>query len=142
MLNMRHDGDSTSEMKMNTLRAISLVGVLGVAGCAGTAAPSATVTTANPAWEHYFDIAYDVQQQGSARTLSGYVTNEDGSPVQALSLLVQGLDAGENVVTQRLVWIHGGVPGFGRSYFTIAGLEPAEKYRVTVWSFDRRRAGG
>jgi hypothetical protein len=32
--------------------------------------------------------------------------------------------------------VPGIVPNFNRSYFRIAGLPPADHYRMSVWSFD------
>lgn len=118
-------------------RAIPIVALLVLAGCSVGPMPSASTTTANPAWQHYFKVAYDVQPQGEARKLSGYLTNEYGVAMKNVRLLVQGLDTTDNVVTQRLAWVPGGVPAFGRSYFEVGRLPAAEKYRVTVWSFDR-----
>ena len=122
--------------------AIPMFAMLALVGCTSVGpTPSASMTTSNPAWEHYFKVAYDVTPQGEARKVSGYVHNSYGVHMKNVRLLVQGLDTTENVVTQQLAWVPGGVPGFGRSYFEVARLPAAEKYRVTVWSFERVESG-
>ena len=119
------------------MRFAVLLLTLLAAGCSVGPTPSASTTTAHPEWQHYFKLAYDVQPQGDARKVSGYIVNTYGVAMKNVQLLVQALDPSENVVAQRLTWVPGGVPGFGRSYFQIGGLPAADKYRVTVWSFER-----
>ena len=122
--------------------AIPILAVLTLVGCTSVGPmPSASTTTSNPAWEHYFTVAYDVSPQGEARKVSGYVHNSYGVHMKNVRLLVQGLDTSETVVAQQLAWVPGGVPGFGRSYFEVGRLPAAEKYRVTVWSFERVESG-
>jgi hypothetical protein len=111
------------------------------AGCVGPM-PSATVTTANPVWQTYFKIAYDVENRGEQRKISGYVINEYGAAMSSVQVLAQALDASEQVLAQKIVYLPGVLPGFGRSYFEVGGLPPAPNYRVTVWSFDRIESDG
>src|SRR5687768_15209903 len=119
------------------MRFAILMLTLFVSGCSVGPMPSASTTTAHPEWQHYFKLVYDVRSQGNARTVSGYIVNDYGVAMKNVRLLVQALDPSENVVTQHLAWVPGGVPGFGRSYFQVGGLPVADKYRVTVWSFER-----
>jgi hypothetical protein len=53
-----------------------------------------------------------------------------------MQILAQGLDASGNIVGQKLAWVPGSVPPFNRAFFTVPGLPPAERYRVSVWAFD------
>jgi hypothetical protein len=109
------------------------------AGCTGVFAgvtPSASVTTAVQGWEHYFRLDWTAQAGPNGRVIDGYIYNDYGSPTANVQLLAQGLDAGGNVVGQKLEWVPGVVPGLQRSYFRIAALPPAPQYRVSVWSFD------
>ena len=121
---------------------ITMLALLILAGCSIGPMPSASVTTTNPVWQNYFKLAYDVEGQGDSRKVSGYVINDYGSPMAHIQLLVQALDPQENVVNQRIVMLPGTLGGFGRSYFEVRGMPAAEKYRVTVWAFDRVEGGG
>jgi hypothetical protein len=109
-------------------------------GCAGNAgagvSPSASVTTAIQGWEHYFKLDWTAQAKPDGREIDGYVYNKYGSPAANVQVLAQALDAAGNVVGQKLAWVHGVVPPLNRSYFRVAGLPPANAYRVSVWAFD------
>lgn len=116
-----------------------------LAGC-GTVwgpEPSATVTTASPAWEYYFRVAWDVEsERAGSRRITGYVHNERGDSMINVLLLAQALDASGSVVRQRLLRLPGSVEGFGRAYFEFRDLPPADRYRVTVWAFEPVQSGG
>ena len=119
---------------------IAMLAALSAVGCATPdTTPSATVTTLMPGSERFFRINWEVTpERGDAtRRLSGYVENTYGEGVDRVQLLGQALDASGAVVGQRLQWVLGAIPGFGRAYYEIPGLPPAEHYRVTVWAFDR-----
>jgi hypothetical protein len=127
---------------MTTLRLAMAVVVLGMtaAGCAtAETTPSATVTTLMPDSERWFRINWDVRPEraGESRRLSGYVENTYGEAAARVQLLGQALDGSGAVVGQRLQWVHGVIPGFGRVYYEIPGMPPADHYRVTVWAYDR-----
>ena len=121
-------------------RVIIAVGLaVAAAGCATPdTAPSATVTTLMPGSERFFRINWDVRPEaGETRRLSGYVENTYGEAAGRVQLLGQALDTSGGVVGQRLQWVHGAIPGFGRVYYEIPGMPPADHYRVTVWAFER-----
>jgi hypothetical protein len=123
-----------------TRRLITAVALgLTVAGCATVeTTPSATVTTLMPGSERFFRINWDVRPDvGDSRRLSGYVQNTYGEAADRVQLLGQSLDTSGAVVGQRLQWVNGAIPGFGRVYYEIPGMPAAEHYRVTVWAFDR-----
>jgi len=63
--------------------------------------------------------------------------NTYGEPAGKVQLLAQALDANGNVVAQRIEWVPGVVPGFGRVYFEVSKMPKADAYRVTVWSYER-----
>ena len=124
----------------STRRLIMAVGLaLAAAGCATPdTTPSATVTTLMPGSERFFRINWDVRpERGETRRLSGYVENTYGEAAARVQLLGQALDTSGAVVGQRLQWVHGAIPGFGRVYYEIPGMPPADHYRVTVWAFER-----
>jgi hypothetical protein len=124
----------------STRRLITAVALaLAAAGCATPeTTPSATVTTLMPGSERFFRINWDVRpERGETRRLSGYVENTYGEAAARVQLLGQALDNSGAVVGQRLQWVHGAIPGFGRVYYEIPGMPPADSYRVTVWAFER-----
>ena len=105
------------------------------AGSAGPM-PSATTTTAMIGWENYFRVDWTAQEKPGGREIDGYVYNKYGQPMSNVQILAQGLDATGNVVGQKLEWVPGIVPALNRSYLRVAGLPPANAYRVSVWGFD------
>jgi hypothetical protein len=111
------------------------------AGCAGTGAlpamtPSASMTTAIQGWEHYFALEWAPESKPSGESIGGYIYNKYGASAVNVQILAQGLDAGGNVVSQKLAWVQGTVPPMNRALFTVPGLAPAPRYRVTVWAFE------
>jgi hypothetical protein len=123
-----------------TTRLLTLAAVLvAAAGCSTAATtPSATVTTLTPDAERWFKINWDVRpERGDSRRLSGYLENTYGEAAARVQLLGQALDNSGVVVGQRLQWVAGTIPGFGRVYYEIPGMPAANHYRVTVWSYDR-----
>jgi hypothetical protein len=133
---METEGDAmTSRTRLITAVALALA----AAGCATPdTTPSATVTTLMPGSERFFRINWDVSpERGERRRLSGYVENTYGEAAGRVQLLGQALDTSGGVVGQRLQWVHGAIPGFGRVYYEIPGMPVADHYRVTVWAFER-----
>jgi hypothetical protein len=113
-----------------------------LAGCATPeTSPSATVTTLTPDAPVRLRVQWDaVPDRDAGRRLRGHVDNVLGEQVQRVRLLAQALDASGHVVAQRLEWVLVPINGFGRAYFEIPGMPPADRYRVTVWSYDRVRS--
>jgi hypothetical protein len=133
---METEGDPMTSTR-HLITAVALV--LTAAGCATPeTTPSASVTTLMPGSERFFRINWEVRPEGGAtRRLSGYVENTYGEAAGRVQLLGQALDTSGAVVGQRLQWVHGAIPGFGRVYYEIPGMPVADNYRVTVWAFDR-----
>jgi hypothetical protein len=92
-----------------------------------------------PDSERWFKLSWEVtpEKQGDLRRLSGYVENTYGEAAGRVQLLGQALDGTGAVIGQKLWWLSGVVPGFGRVYFEIPNMPRAEHYRVTVWSYER-----
>jgi hypothetical protein len=133
---METEGDAMR----TTRRLITAIAVMLIVARCATAeiTPSATVTTLMPGSERFFRINWDVRpERGDSRRLSGYVENTYGEAAGRVQLLGQALDTSGAVVGQRLEWVHGTIPGFGRVYYVIPGMPVAENYRVTVWAFER-----
>ena len=120
------------------IRPVVLVLTLLVAGCATVdMTPSSAVTTTMQGWERYFQLEWTPARAPDGGTrIEGYVHNTYGSPMGNVRILAQALDAANQVVGQRIEWVPGVVPNFGRSYFIVPSLPPAHQYRVSVWSYD------
>ena len=102
--------------------------------------PSETVTTLMPDSERSFKVTWETVPEGGGDVrLRGYVENTYGQAAAKVQLLAQAQDAPGRVTAQKIQWLSGVVPPFGRIYFDIASLPVAHHYRVTVWSYDRLR---
>jgi hypothetical protein len=124
---------------------LALALVVPVVGCATLeTTPSATVTTLMPDSERWFTLSWEAvpERGGDRQRLRGYVQNTYGEAVDKMQLLAQALDGSGAVVEQRIEWVSGAVPGFGRAYFEIPKMPRAEHYRVTVWAYDRIQGRG
>ena len=124
---------------MRTL-VLALVLAAAAAGCATSeTTPSTSVTTLMPDSERWFRLSWEAgpDKLSDQRRLSGYVENTYGEAANKVQLLGQALDNAGGLVGQRLWWVAGVVPGFGRVYYEIPGMPTADHYRVTVWSYER-----
>jgi len=121
------------------MRAAGLaIAVALVAGCATLeTTPSARVTTLMPDTERWFVLSWEASGEGERRLLTGVIQNSYGDAAMNVRLLVQSLDAAGEVRSQRIEWLPGTVPGFGRVSFQIGRVPAAEQYRVTVWAYER-----
>ena len=120
------------------LLAVSLA--LVAAGCVTSeVTPSASVTTLMPDSERWFKLSWEAapEKDANLRRLRGYVENTYGEAAGKVQLLGQALDGSGAVVGQKISWISGVVPGFGRVYFEIPNMPKADHYRVTVWAYER-----
>ena len=120
--------------------------VVVTAACGTTSralTPSGSVTTLMAGWERHFTLDWTVEpEQGGTRRLRGYVYSQHGEFAERVRLLAQALDPSGEVVGQRIQWVPGGVGGFGRAYFEIPHLPPADKHRVTVWDYAFSQSDG
>lgn len=108
----------------------------GCAGSSGGLTPSATTTTAVQGWKHYFQLDWQPRTTATGSEVDGYIYNKYGAAAVNVQILAQGLDPVGNVVSQKLAWVQGSVPPLNRALFRVAGLAPADRYRVSVWAFD------
>src|SRR5258705_11081090 len=99
-------------------------------------APSASFPTLMPGWESKFSVGWKVPPvPAGSQLIFGRVTSRYGQYAEPFLLLGQSLDASENVVSQRVERVPGGVPGFNSTYYEISRMVAADHYRVTVWSY-------
>ncbi|HEV8586439.1 MAG TPA: hypothetical protein VGT02_15845 [Methylomirabilota bacterium] len=116
-----------------------------LAGCSTAAVtPSASVTTLMPDSERWFKLSWEAvpERDGAHQRVRGYVENTYGEAASKVQLLAQALDGSGQVVGQKVEWLSGVVPGFGRAYFEIPKMPKAEHYRVTVWAYERIQGRG
>jgi hypothetical protein len=116
-----------------------------MAGCATPeTTPSASVTTLMPGSERWFSLSWEAtpDRDPQLRRLRGYIESTYGEPAARIQLLGQALDSSGAVVGQKLTWLSFTLPAFGRAFFEIPGLPPADHYRVTVWSYERIQSPG
>ena len=127
------------------MRTVVLAAVIAIAaaGCVtANVMPSESVTTLMPDSERWFKLSWEVtpEKQGDLRRLRGYVENTYGDAAGRVQLLGQALDANGADIGQKIIWLSGPVGGFGRVYFEIPNMPPADHYRVTVWTYERLQA--
>ena len=124
---------------MRTLLVVSVLAMLVAACATSQLTPSASVTTLMPDSERWFRLSWEaVPERGSdQRRLRGYLENTYGEAAGHIRLLGQALDASGAVVGQKIWYVWGAAPGFGRIYYEIPHMPPADHYRVTVWTYER-----
>lgn len=123
-------------MRRHTL-AVVLLGAL-LAGCATAPTTTRTLEPLQPGWERIFRLEWDRKD----RQVSGYLYNDSPYTVQRVQLLVDALDAGGDVVGQRVAWAApGAMSPFTRAYFSVTAPPGGSQYRVRVFSYDRVEAG-
>ena len=122
--------------------------VLVLAGCAQVASTNhgeaslAAFATAPVSVSHGngpFRTEWEVTGPGR---IGGRIYNEYQDGAYAFQLLVQGLDASNQVVNQSYLWVGGDIgPLDGRS-FMLTKLPPADHYWVTVHSYQIQERPG
>ena len=117
------------------------IGMLMTSCSTASITPSATITTLTPDAERLFRLSWEPipEHDGAHVRLRGYVENLDGERAARVQLLAQALDGDGTVLEQKIEWLPDTVSSFGRVYYEIPHMPPANQYRVTVWSFDRGR---
>jgi hypothetical protein len=94
----------------------------------------------NLGWERDLSVTWESSQPHGSPVVSGYVTNTSPYDLANTRVLVEALDAGGQVIEQRLGYLPGELRGGGRLYFEVP-MAQAPAYRVRVFSYDRMEAG-
>lgn len=116
--------------------------LLGLAGL-GVAFP-ATAVELQPlmaGWERVFTVDWQPGRYQGTPVVEGWVTNVSPYHTTSIRVLVESLDAGGQVTTQRIAWVPGDLLGGDRLFFQVPAA-PAPGYRVRVFSYDRVEADG
>jgi len=122
---------------MSVAGRLALIALLATACATGNGVtPSESTTTLMAGWERHFTLEWTVEvEQDGTRRLRGYVQNQHGEAVEQVRVLARALDAPGAVMGQRISWVPGTVGGFGRAYFEVPNLPPADRYLLTVWDY-------
>lgn len=105
-----------------------LTAVLG--GCAGLEPPPENLTIGEGQLLHA-EWALDEPEINRPR-VSGYVVNTYYYFATQVQVMVEAFDERGALMERRFAWVLGGVPPSHRTYFEVANLPPADRYRVTV----------
>lgn len=89
-------------------------------------------------WDRYFSVDSQAGARKGRPIVSGYLTNTGMWGTKRIQLLVEGLDAAGNVVSQQVTWLGTDLGPGMRSYFEVPAPAPAATYRVRVFAFDRK----
>jgi len=127
-------------------RSILIIALLAtVTGCANLESgyvgrPQTGLQPLNVGWERDLSVAWESGQPHGRQAVSGYVTNTSPYDLANTRVLVEALDAGGQVIEQRVGYLPGELRGGGRLYFVVP-IAQASTYRVRVFSYDRMEAG-
>jgi hypothetical protein len=118
--------------------AMLIVALTLCAACVSPA-PSGPLEPLVSGWEQHATIEFQAEPRGDGSVVWGYL--QTGSPYtfHRIRVLVDALDASNQVIAQRVVWVPGTLAWPSRLYFE-APMPPAERYRVRVFSWDRLEA--
>ena len=119
--------------------AIAALGLLVGVTAASAAAPLRPLVQG---WEQWFRIDSEVTNRAGASMVRGTVWNTSTWPAKRIQLLVEGLDAGGQPVSQRDVWLGPDLPSGGHAFFEAPAppsVPAAVSYRVSVFAFDSAR---
>jgi hypothetical protein len=120
---------------------MTLVAVVVGSGCVATA-PTVPTESRGPlhtlvlGWEQHASIDFQATPRGSGSVVWGYL--QTGSPYtfHRIRVLVDALDAGNQIVAQQIAWVPGTLAWPSRLYFEVP-MPAAASYRVSVFSWDR-----
>jgi hypothetical protein len=109
---------------------------LVLAACASSSSGSGPLAPLVVGWEQFFKIDWQVSMTKGRPVVWGYILNDWGMPAANMRLLVDGLDASGQIVTQQLGWVPFRLMPGTRAYFEIPMPRETASYRVNVFAFD------
>jgi hypothetical protein len=117
-------------------RALTILGLAMVVTGAAWPTAAAELQPLMAGWERHFTVDWQPGQYRGQPALQGYVNNVSPYHAANIRVLVESLDAGGKVTSQKVAWLPGDLLGGGRLYFQVpTAVAPA--YRVRVFSYDR-----
>ena len=91
-------------------------------------------------WQQYFRIESESSTRDGRAVVKGRVWNTATWSTKRIQLLVDALDAGGQVVNQRVVWLGADLAGGTHASFEVP-MPASPAYRVSVFAFDSGRGG-
>jgi hypothetical protein len=126
-------------MRSRAIVTLSFAGLL-TAGCSSftnMTSPYASIDTMSPGWEQRFKLDWKVaSESGEARKVTGHLYNDYGQTVR-VRLLIRAFDASGAVIYRRVELTTSSVSPFERDYFEFDKLPAADRYVVTVYSYEK-----
>jgi hypothetical protein len=122
-------------------RLLTVLGLVVIAAGAPATGVTAEIQPLMMGWERLFTLEWQPGQHRGAPVVEGYVTNVSPYHTTNIRVLVESLDAGGQVTSQRVAWVPGELLGGGRAFFQVP-TPPAPSYRVRVLSYDRIEVDG
>jgi hypothetical protein len=113
--------------------AVMLMLMAGAGGAAGADPPLEPLVLGG---EQFFRLEWEAGERRGRPVVRGSIVNEWGFPARRVQLLVEGLDAGGRVVSQRVAWLGGELTPGSRAWFDVRVAESAPAYRVRVFAWD------
>ena len=110
---------------------------LALSGCGFSPRPVEPVVAGG---QRFFTLDWQVGRRGAQPVVQGHVRNDWGFSATGVRLLVEGLEAPDRVISQRLVSLGGQVAPGARVYFETP-MPQAATYRVRVFAFDWIQSG-
>jgi hypothetical protein len=107
-------------------------------------APAWSAPTLEPlirGWEQFFKLNWEAAERNGKPVVRGYVVNDWGMGAMSIQLLVEGIDAGGQVATQKVAWLGTALPPGSGTYFEVPVPQRSATYRVSVFAFDWMQSG-
>jgi hypothetical protein len=122
---------------MRTLRAVVVVLTLLATTMSVTAAPLQSLTVD---WPQYFRIESESSARDGRTVVKGNVWNTANWSTKRIQLLVDAVDAGGQVVNQRVIWLGVDLAPGTHAAFEVP-MPTSSGYRVSVFAFESGRGG-
>ena len=71
---------------------------------------------------------------------TGWHTRQLQAALRARGVASRCVDLADCRIDTTAAWHGLAIPGFGRVYYEVPGMPPADHYRVTVWAYERIQA--
>lgn len=123
---------------MRTLRTTAVVFSLLISTVSGV--PAQPLRPLVVDWEQYFRVESQPVSRDGRSVVTGTLWNTTTWGAKRIQLLVEALDASDQAVNQRVVWLGVDLTAGSHAYFEVP-MPPSASYRVSVFAFDSGRGG-